>query len=172
MDVKGGEGQSIGHLLVPSNSDYLTLWSERNSRNTKSPASRLNEVINRAVRWSLNQAEDLNLMVVRDEPAGARTDDGKVIPDVIVFPTEFPTPDNPQPEMPAVDDIEFARVIFKTLTGNGDLHSEEIQKHIWWHELEYRAAEEKIDKRIYNDYDNNITLTTQSIEFERISDVE
>lgn len=37
MDVKGGEGQSIGHLLVPSNTDILSLWSERNSRNTKSP---------------------------------------------------------------------------------------------------------------------------------------
>jgi hypothetical protein len=28
MDVKGGEGQSIGHLLVPSNTDILMLWSE------------------------------------------------------------------------------------------------------------------------------------------------
>lgn len=171
MDVKGGEGQSIGHLLVPSNTDILSLWSERNSRNTKSPASRLNEVINRAVRWSLNQSEDLSVMVVRDEPAGARTDEGKVIPDVIVFPEEFPTPTNPNPSLPDIDDLEFAQIIFQTLTGNGDLHSDEIQKHIWWHELDYRPSEEKIDKRIYNAYDNSITLTTQSIEFERISDV-
>jgi hypothetical protein len=50
LDVKGGEGQSIGHLLVPENADVLAVWSERNARNTKSPASRLNEVINRTVR--------------------------------------------------------------------------------------------------------------------------
>ncbi|ELZ39763.1 hypothetical protein [Halorubrum tebenquichense] len=171
MDVKGGEGQSIGHLLVPSNTDVLSLWSERNSRNTKSPASRLNEVINRAVRWSLNQSEDLSVMVVRDEPAGARTDEGEVIPDVVVFPEEFPTPENPNPSMPDIDDLEYARIVFEILTGNGDLSAEETRKHIWWHELEYRHDEGKIDKRIYNDYDDSITLTTQSIEFERISDV-
>lgn len=112
------------------------------------------------------------MMVVRDEPAGARTDEGHVIPDVIVFPEQFPTPDNPKPAMPNVDDIEFARIIFKTLTGNGDLYSDELQKHIWWHELEYRPGEEKIDKKIYNSYDNSITLMTHSIEFERISDVQ
>jgi hypothetical protein len=172
MDVKGGEGQSISHLLVPSNTNILSLWSERNSRNTKSPASRINEVINRAVRWSLNQSEDLSIMVVRDEPAGARTDEGNVIPDVIVFPEEFPMPDNPKPAMPNIDDLEFARIIFKTLTGNSNLRSAELQKHIWWHELEYRQEEGKIDKNIYNSYDNKITLTTHSIEFERISDIE
>lgn len=171
MDVKGGEGQSIGHLLVPSNTNILSLWSERNSRNTKSPASRLNEVINRAVRWSFNQSEDLSLMVVRDEPAGARTDEGQVIPDIILFPEEFPSPDNPTPAMPDVDDLEFAQIIFKTLTGNGDLHSDELQKHIWWHELEYRPNEKEIDKKIYNSYDSSIMLRTHSIEFERISDV-
>lgn len=37
MDVKGGEGQSIGHLLVPNNTETLLFWSERNARNTKSP---------------------------------------------------------------------------------------------------------------------------------------
>lgn len=172
MDVKGGEGQSIGHLLVPSNADVLSLWSERNSRNTTSPASRLNEVINRAVRWSLNQSEDLSIMVVRDEPAGARTDEGRVIPDVVVFPTEFPTPDNPKPAMPDVADLEFAQTVFETLTGNGDLHSDERQKHVWWHELEYRAEREEIAKEIYNSYDNDITLATRSVEFERISEVE
>jgi hypothetical protein len=92
MDVKGGEGQSIGHLLVPTNTEILMLWSERNARNTKSPASRLNEVINRAVRWGLNQDEYPRYMIVRDPPAGARTDDGNVIPDVVVFPKEYPSP--------------------------------------------------------------------------------
>lgn len=71
MDIKDGEGQSIEHLLVPANTDLLMLWSERNARNTESPASRLNEVINRAVRWGLNQAEDPQFMIICDPPAGA-----------------------------------------------------------------------------------------------------
>jgi hypothetical protein len=173
MDVKGGEGQSIGHLLVPSNTDVLLVWSERNARNTKSPSSRLNEVINRAVRWGFNQAEDPSYMIVRDPPAGAVTNDDRVIPDVIVFPTQFPTPDNPDPNMPDLDDLHFAEVLFEVLTGVGDIHSETVQKHIWWHDLTYRDVDGgKIKKDIRNAWDETITLGTHSIDYSRISDVE
>lgn len=174
MDVKGGEGQSIGHLLVPSNTDILMLWSERNARNTKSPASRLNEVINRAVRWGFNQEEGPSYMIIRDPPAGAVTDDDRVIPDVVVFPTEFPTSNNPDPDMPDLDDLHFAEILFDVLTDNGDLHDAEVKKHIWWHDLQYRddSNGSKIDKEIHNAYDESITLTTRSIEYSRISDVE
>lgn len=173
MDVKGGEGQSIGHLLVPSNTDILMLWSERNARNTKSPASRLNEVINRTVRWGFNQEEYPRYMIIRDPPAGAVTDDGRVIPDVVVFPNEFPSPSNPTPDMPELDDLHFAEVLFDVLTGYGDLHEDEVRKHIWWHNLQYRDRDGGIiDKQIHNEYDNSITLTTQSIQYSRISDVQ
>lgn len=173
MDVKGGEGQSIGHLLVPSNTDILMLWSERNARNTKPPASRLNEVINRAVRWGFNQAEDPNYMIIRDPPAGAITDDDRVIPDVVVFPNEFPSPSNPTPDMPELDDLHFAEVLFDVLTGHGDLHEEEVRKHIWWHNLQYRDRDSGIiQKEIHNEYDSSITLTTQSIKYSRISNVQ
>lgn len=172
MDVKGGEGQSIGHLLVPANTDTLMLWSERNARNTKSPASRLNEVINRAVRWGLNQAEDPQYMVVRDPPAGARTGNGRVIPDVVVFPTEYPSPHNPDPEMPTLDDLHFAEVLFEVTTGTGDLEDEQCLKHIWWHEMHYDSRDGgKIDKNIYNAFDDSIELRTQAIDYSRISDV-
>lgn len=174
MDVKGGEGQSIGHLLVPPNTDILLLWSERNARNTKSPPARLNEVINRAVRWGFNQEEDPSYMIIRDPPAGAVTSDGNVIPDVVVFPREFPTPDNPNPELPGFGELDFAELLFDVLTGVGDLHREELRKHIWWHDLDYRDADDggKIDKYIYNAYNENITLTTHSIDYSRISGVE
>lgn len=174
MDVKGGEGQSIGHLLVPSNTDILMLWSERNARNTKSPASRLNEVINRTVRWGFNQEEYPSYMIIRDPPAGAVTDDDQVIPDLVVFPTEFPTPSHPNPEMPDLDDLHFAEILFEVLTGNGDLEDDEVKKHIWWHDLQYQEDDSgaKIDKEIHNAYDESITLQTQSIEYSRISDVE
>jgi hypothetical protein len=173
MDVKGGEGQSIGHLLVPNNTDILMLWSERNAKNTKPPASRLNEVINRAVRWGLNQAEDPSMMVIRDPPAGAMTDNGHVIPDIVVFPVEFPSPSNPDPSMPSLDDLHFAEVLFDVLTGNGDLHDEQNKKHIWWHELYYYDEEaEMVGKNINNAYDESIQLRTQSVEYSRITDVE
>lgn len=171
MDVKGGEGQSIGHLLVPSNTDVLTFWMERNSKNTTSPASRLNEVINRVVRWGINHDEHPSYVINRDKPAGAITDDGRVIPDIIVFPTKFPSPSNPDPEMPSLDDLYFPQLLFDILINNDDLHDEGIKKHIWWHELHYRAENKKVEKRIYNAYDESITLRTHSIDFERISDV-
>ncbi|ELY95714.1 hypothetical protein C482_16388 [Natrialba chahannaoensis JCM 10990] len=172
MDVKGGEGQSIGHLLVPTNTNTLMLWSERNARNTKSPSSRLNEVINRAVRWGLNQDEDPRYMIIRDPPAGARTENGRVIPDVIVFPNEYPSPNNPDPKMPALDDLHFAEVLFKVTTGIGDLNDEQCLKHVWWHEMRYDSRDGgKIDKNIYNAYDNGIELRTQAIDYSRISDV-
>lgn len=172
MDVKGGEGQSIGHLLVPPNTDTLMLWSERNARNTKSPASRLNEVINRAVRWGLNQDEDPRYMIIRDPPAGARTDNGRVIPDVIVFPNEYPSPNNPGPEMPELDDLHFAEVLFEVTTGVGDLDDEQCLKHIWWHEMHYDGRDSgKIEKNLYNAYDNSIGLQTRAIDYSRISDV-
>ncbi|MBZ6496573.1 hypothetical protein [Natrinema longum] len=172
MDVKGGEGQSIGHLLVPTNTDTLMLWSERNARNTKSPASRLNEVINRAVRWGLNQDEDPRYMIIRDPPAGARTENGRVIPDVIVFPNEYPSPSNPDPEMPALDDLHFAEVLFKVTTDIGGLNDAQCLKHIWWHEMHYDGRDGgKIDKSIYNAYDDSIELRTQAIDYSRISDV-
>jgi len=171
MDVKGGEGQSIGHLLVPANTDTLMLWSERNARNTKSPPSRLNEVINRAVRWGFNQEEDPNYMIIRDTPAGAVTDDGQVIPDVVVFPTAFPTEANPTPKMPSLDQLHFVETLFEVLIGISDISSIEAKKHIWWHELSYQDNG-TIEKKIYNAYDNSITLTTHSIKFSRISDVE
>lgn len=174
MDVKGGEGQSIGHLLVPSDTEILMLWSERTATNVKSPSSRLNEVINRAVRWGFNQEEDPNYMIIHDPPAGAVTDEGDVIPDVVVFPSEFPSPSNPDPEMPTIDNLHFAEILFEVLTGIGDLHEEEIKKHIWWHDLQYRDGDGsgKIDKEIYNAFDESIELQTLSIEFSRISDVE
>jgi hypothetical protein len=172
MDVKGGEGQSIGHLLVPTNTDILMLWSERNARNTKSPASRLNEVINRAVRWGLNQDEYPRYMIIRDPPAGARTEDGRVIPDVVVFPKEYPSPNNPDPEMPVFDDLRFPEVLFEITTGNSDLNDEQCLKHIWWHEMYYEERDGgMIGKNIYNAYDEGITLQTQAIDLSRISDI-
>lgn len=172
MDVKGGEGQSIGHLLVPKNTDSLMLWSERNARNTKSPASRLNEVINRAVRWGLNQAEDPQYMIIRDPPAGARTENGRVIPDLVVFPNEYPSPKNPDPEMPTLEDLHFAEILFKVTTGIGDLEEEQCLKHIWWHEMQYKDQNgRKIEKDIYNAYDQDVRLQTRGIDYSRISDV-
>lgn len=171
MDVKGGEGQSIGHLLVPDNTDILMLWSERNARNTKSPASRLNEVINRAVRWGLNQSEDPQYMIIRDPPAGARTETGHVIPDVVIFPIEYPSPSNPEPDMPSIDEIEFVKILYQITTGVGDLEHEQCLKHIWWHEMHYDDRDGgKIDKKIYNAYNPDIGLRTQGIDYIRISD--
>lgn len=172
MDVKGGEGQSIGHLLVPTNTDILLLWSERNARNTKPPASRLNEVINRAVRWGLNQEEDPRYMIIRDPPAGARTESGHVIPDVVVFPNEYPSPSNPSPQMPTLDDLDFAELVFEVTAGIADLDDERCLKHIWWHEMHYDSRDGgKIDKNISNAYDDDIQLRTQAIDYSRISDV-
>jgi hypothetical protein len=169
MDVKGGEGQSIGHLLVPSNTDTLMLWSERNARNTKSPASRLNEVINRTVRWGFNQEEDPSFMIIRDPPAGAVTTDGSIIPDVVVFPEEFPSPNSPNPDLPNLEDIHFAEVLFDVLTGIKNLSNETVKKHIWWHDLTYNDG--RIEKDIWNAWNEDLTLTTHSIEYSRISDV-
>lgn len=173
MDVKGGEGQSIGHLLVPQNTDFLTVWSERNARNTKRPAARLNEVINRIVRWGFNHDEDVAMMVIRDPPAGARTDEGDVIPDVVVFPEYFPTIEDPDPPMRELDDLHFAEILYQTLIGDGDLHTETIQKHIWFHDLDIENVESNptVHKDIYNAYDTTINLRTQSIDYSRISDV-
>lgn len=169
MDVKGGEGQSIGHLLVPDNTDILVLWSERNARNTKSPSSRLNEVINRAVRWGFNHAEDPSYMVIRDPPAGAVTDDNRIIPDVVVFPEQFPSPDDPDPDLPTLDNLRFAELLFGVLTGIDDLDDDTVKKHIWWHNLTY--SDGRIDKEIRNAWDETISLPTQSIDYSRISDV-
>ena len=172
MDVKGGEGQSIGHLLVPTNTDTLMLWSERNARNTKSPASRLNEVINRAVRWGLNQDEDPHFMIIRDPPAGARTEDGRIIPDVVIFPNEYPSPSNPDPEMPELGDLQFIEVLFEVTIDIHDLTDDQCLKHIWWHEMHYDGRNGgKIDKNIYNAYDDSIELQTHAIDYSRISDV-
>jgi hypothetical protein len=172
IDVKGGEGQSIGHLLVPDNTDILMLWSERNARNTKSPSSRLNEVINRAVRWSLNQDEDLKYMVIRDPPAGARTNDGRVIPDLVVFPERYPSPSEPHPELPDLNDLTIAEILFEVTIGETDLETEKCLKHLWWHELHYENRDGgKIVKDIYNAYDSNISLATQPIDYSRISEV-
>jgi hypothetical protein len=172
LDVKGGEGQSIGHLLVPENADVLAVWSERNARNTKSPASRLNEVINRTVRWGFNHSEDPAAMVIRDEPAGARTDTGTVIPDLVVFPERFPTPDAPRPAMRDMAGFDFAEVLYETLTGDG-IGSEQNLKHIWFHDLFLDPDDGgyTVEKRIYNAFDESIALTTQSIDYSRISDV-
>ena len=173
MDVKGGEGQSIGHLLVPTNTDILAIWSERKAKNTKSPASRLNEVINRAVRWGLNQSEDPQFMIIRDPPAGARTADGRVIPDIIIFPSEYPSPTTPAPEMPSLDNMEFLNILFEITAGIETVSSELAKKHIWWHEMEYRDdTGEKIYKKIYNAADESIRLRTQPIDYSRISNVE
>lgn len=172
MDVKGGEGQSIGHLLVPGNSDILALWSERNARNTKSPRSRLNEVINRTVRWALNHDEHPNYMIIRDPPAGARTETGDVIPDVVVFPERFPSPTHPNPEMPALDTLYFAKLLFEITTGEDGLDNEQCRKHIWWHEMSYKDVDGgRITKEIYNAYDESLQLGTHPIDYSRISDV-
>lgn len=170
MDVKGGEGQSIGHLLVPTNTEFLTVWSERNARNTKSPAARLNEVINRIVRWGFNQDEDVAIMVIRDPPAGARTDEGEVIPDIVIFPEHFPTLEETHPPMRDLNDIRFAEILYKTLIGESDLQSDIVQKHVWFHDLHIEDGT-RVEKEIYNAYDNDIQLRTQSIDYSRISNV-
>lgn len=173
IDVKGGEGQSIGHLLVPSNTDLVMLWSERNARNTKSPASRLNEVINRAVRWGFNQDENVALMVIRDEPAGARTEEGRVIPDVVVFPEYFPTPENPDPPLRNPKDLHFIEVLYDTLAGEGKMDKPEIRRHIWQHDLRIRPDSDGylVKKSIWNWHNPSIKLKTQSIDYQRISQV-
>lgn len=173
MDVKGGEGQSIGHLLVPGNTEFLTVWSERNARNTKSPAGRLNEVINRIVRWGFNQAEDVAMMVIRDPPAGARTDEGEVIPDIVVFPEQFPTPTNTHPSMRNLDGLRLAEALYQTLIGQNDLYSATVQKHVWFHDLYLKETGDgyQVEKKIYNAYDKDIQLRTRSIDYSRISNV-
>jgi hypothetical protein len=173
MDVKGGEGQSIGHLLVPSNTELLVVWSHRKSDNTTTPDSRLNEVINRMVRWGFNQDEDPDLMVIYDPPAGARTEDGEVIPDVVVLPENLPSPDDPNPPMREPTEMEFLRVLYGVTIGNDDLESEEIQKHIWFHDLWMEEPSSgRVQKRIYNShFGEDVSLQTQSIDFDRISEV-
>lgn len=176
MDVKGGEGQSIGHLLVPGNTDTLTVWSQRNSTNTKSPSSRLNEVINRLVRWGFNQEQSPALMVIHDPPAGSRTDEGDVIPDVVIWPRHFPHPDEPEPPMNNAEDIEFVKILFQVTIGR-DLDDEEVQRHIWYHDLwlepkEGNPTEYYVGKKIWNSYHgDNVQLPTQRIDYSRISDV-
>lgn len=174
LDVKGGEGQSIGHLLVPDNTERLAIWSERNARNTKDPSSRLNEVINRIVRWGLNQGQDVSVMIIRDPPAGARSEDGRVIPDVVVFPSEFPSPEVPDPEIPSLDELRFVEILFEVLVGKGDLGDPELQKHVWLHEMNLFEVDGKlqIQKNIYNLWNPDIVLPTQPIDYNRISEVE
>lgn len=173
MDVKGGEGQSIGHLLVPSNTEFLTVWSERNARNTQSPPGRLNEVINRIVRWGFNHDEDVDMMIIRDPPAGARTDEDEVIPDIVVFPEQFPSPANTHPPMRDLDDLDFAEALYLTLIGQNNLHSTTVQKHVWFHDLYLEDTGDgyQVEKNIYNAYDDDIQLRTQSIDYSRISSV-
>jgi hypothetical protein len=55
-------------------------------------------------------------------------DDGSVIPDVVVFPEQFPTPSDPDPQLLALDDLHFAEVLFDVLTGVGDLEEDIIKK--------------------------------------------
>lgn len=173
MDVKGGEGQSISHLLVPSNTELLVVWSHRKSDNTTAPDSRLNEVINRMVRWGFNQDENPALMVIYDPPAGARTDDGKVIPDVVVLPEYLPSPENPTPPMRDPTGMEFLRILYDVTIGDDDLESDDIQKHIWFHELRMDDPDSgRVQKEIYNSYfGRDVSLRTRSIDYDRISDV-
>ena len=111
-------------------------------------------------------------MIIRDPPAGARTEDGRVIPDVVIFPSEYPSPENPKPEMPSLDDLDFIDILFEVTAGIEDASSGEGKKHIWWHEMEYRDNGGKIQKQIYNAADETISLQTHSIDYSRISDVE
>jgi hypothetical protein len=108
-------------------------------------------------------------MIIRDPQAGAVTDGGQIIPDVVVFPERFPTPDNPNPKLPTLLDIPFVKILFETLTGIEDLEDVRIKKHIWWHDLTYEEG--RVDKRIWNAFNEDIELPTQSIDFSRISDV-
>jgi hypothetical protein len=108
-------------------------------------------------------------MIIRDPPAGAVTTDGSIIPDVVVFPEEFPSPNSPNPDLPNLEDIHFAEVLFDVLTGIKNLSNETVKKHIWWHDLTYNDG--RIEKDIWNAWNEDLTLTTHSIEYSRISDV-
>jgi hypothetical protein len=97
-----------------------------------------------------------------------------VIPDTVVFPKEFPSPDNRQPEMRDLDDLHFAEILYQTLIGTGDLSSEKIRKHIWFHDLSIYESDTglEVEKQIYNCFDESILLRTQDIDYSRISNVE
>jgi hypothetical protein len=113
-------------------------------------------------------------MVIRDEPAGDRTDDDRVIPDVIVFPEYFPEPERPEPPMRDIDDFGFLDILFETTTGIDSLSDEEIRKHVWYHDLWLEGGEDgKVNKHISNAlYGDEATLSTRAIDYNRISDVE
>lgn len=72
-----------------------------------------------------------------------------------------------------VSDFRFGEVLYDTLTGDGNLERERNRKHIWFHDLSLRPTEDGyvVEKYIYNAYDEDITLTTQSIDYSRISEV-
>jgi hypothetical protein len=72
-----------------------------------------------------------------------------------------------------LDDLRFAEVRYQTLISEQDLYSATVQKHIWFHELslEETGGGYRVEKNIYNAFDNDIGLRTRSIDYSRISDV-
>ncbi|EMA40162.1 hypothetical protein C446_07534 [Halobiforma nitratireducens JCM 10879] len=74
------------------------------------------------------------------------------------------------------EDIEFVKILFQVTIGR-DLDDEEVQRHIWYHDLwlepkEGNPTEYYVGKKIWNSYHgDNVQLPTQRIDYSRISDV-
>jgi hypothetical protein len=85
---------------------------------------------------------------------------------------EDASPKTPDPDMPSLEELRFPEILFEVTTGAGDLEAEQCRKHIWWYEMQFDDRDGgQIDKRIYNAYDERISLRTQSIDYSRISEV-
>lgn len=74
--------------------------------------------------------------------------------------------------MPGLTELDFIEILFEITTGVNRIESDQCRKHIWWHNMQYSPRDGgKIEKNIYNEYDNSIELRTRPIDYSRISGV-
>ncbi len=168
LEVKGGEGNSVTLLSRPANADFLCVWSHLDVM-SNSPGQNMRAVLGRVVKQMVNNDEKKQLvdyLVFYDKwyTSGVKQfRHGKVLPDVIVFPTAIPTKENQHPTLRNPARSYFLQTLYEVVGGITTLDDPLVRSHVWLCDLmvESRSGVWYRKMKVYNWHDSRVTLSRQ-----------
>ncbi len=151
LEVKGGEGNSINISERPLWAREFGVWCHLDGAIVNQPAHGAHSIINRLANEMVRRQKHVDVVFFRDSLCGTRlrpcpkyaTDsqiNPQIAPDVLLFPQNIPTLDDPEPPVHTLGSLRLPRMILEMFGIQGN----EQDKHVWY--IHIQIAREDDDR--------------------------
>lgn len=160
LEVKGGEGNSINISDRERWMSEFGVWSHLDGAVVNQPAHGAQSIVNRITNELVRRGKQVDMLFIKDTLCGTRArpcpkyqgqerDIGlKGAPDVFLFPTQRPSPNNPRPPTHTLESLIMPKLILDCF----DVPRKRYSEHVWevsveWIELSENRARRHIQVR-------------------------